>query len=311
MRKMGGLKKFMPVTHLTMAVGWLAICGFPFLSGFFSKDEILYQTFTTGVFGQTVFGKLFWFVGAATAVLTAVYMTRLMVLTFWTKERWHDGDGHDDHGHDAHAGGAHGHHGLAKGETPRESPVSMTLPLIVLAIGAALGGYLGVPNGLGHAIGIENSNVFEHFLEPSLAHAGGHAAEAAVSAEAAHSATTEFGLMGVSIALALIGIGIGFAVFRKSPLLRMPRLLEDKWRVDELYEATIIHPIRRLSEGVLWKIVDVRIIDFAVNGVAGGIRGLGASMRYLQSGLARSYVAVILLGAACLVGYFLIQGYVK
>ncbi len=314
MRKMGGLRKFMPITHATMAVGWLAICGFPLLSGFFSKDEILYQTFTTNAFANPVFGKIFWGIGALTAILTAVYMTRLMVLTFWTKERWHDDNGHD-HGHADHADDGHGHHGLAKGETPHESPWSMTLPLIVLAIAAAVGGYVGVPNGLGHLVGIENSNMVEHFLEPSVAHVGSHGAVAGHGVEAAtpvaHDATLELGLTAFSILLALGGIGVGFWIFRKNPLLKLPKILEDKWRVDELYEATIIHPIRKLSESILWKAVDVRSIDGLVNAVADGIRGLGGTMRYLQSGLTRSYVAVILLGAACLVGYFLVQGYVK
>ena len=304
----------MPITHATMAVGWLAICGFPLLSGFFSKDEILYQTFTTNAFANPVFGKIFWGIGALTAILTAVYMTRLMVLTFWTKERWHDDHGHD-HGHDDHADDGHGHHGLAKGETPHESPWSMTLPLIVLAIAAAVGGYVGVPNGLGHLVGIENSNMVEHFLEPSVAHVGSHGAAAGHGAEAAapvaHDATLELGLTAFSILLALGGIAVGFWIFRKNPLLKLPKILEEKWRVDELYEATIIHPIRKLSESILWKAVDVRSIDGLVNAVADGIRGLGGTMRYLQSGLTRSYVAVILLGAACLVGYFLVQGYVK
>ena len=317
MRKMGGLRKYMPITHATMAVAWLAICGFPLLSGFFSKDEILYQTFVTGAFGDGPWGKIFWFIGAATAVLTAVYMTRLMVLTFWTKERWHDNHGHDAHGHDDHADDSHAHHGLEKGQTPHESPWSMTLPLVVLAIAAAIGGYAGVPNGLGHLVGIENSNIFEHFLEPSVAHVGAHGAEAAkahgaaAEAPAEDHATLELGLTGLSILLALIGIGLGYSVFSKKPLVRMPKLLEDKWRIDELYEATIIHPIRKFSTSVLWKAVDVRSIDGLVNAVADGVRGLGGSMRYLQSGLTRSYVAVILLGAACLVGYFLVQGYVK
>lgn len=260
----------------------------------------------TEAFGHGPWGKILWTIGAITAVLTAIYMTRLMVLTFWTKERWHDSPGHDDHGHDAHAGDGHGHHGLAKGQMPHESPWSMTLPLVVLAIAAALGGYVGVPNGLGHLVGIENSNIVEHFLAPSLANAGAHGAEAVH-----HDASTELLLTGLSVALAIGGILAGMFVFRRNPLLKMPRILEDKWRVDELYEAAIIHPLRRLSESVLWKAIDVRSIDGFVNAAADGIRGLGGSMRHLQSGLTRSYVAVILLGAACVVGYFLLQGYVK
>ena len=303
MRKMGGLKKYMPITHATMLVGWLAICGFPFLSGFFSKDEILYQTYATEAFGHGPAGKILWAVGAATALLTAIYMTRLMVLTFWTPERWGKHDAH--HGHDdAHHGGEEpegdhhaAHHGLAPGEKPHETGWSMTGPLVVLAILAAVGGYVGVPAGLGHLVGLPN--FFEHFLEPSVAsipHAPGD-----------HTAL-ELTLTAVSVVIALAGIALGFALFRSSPLKKMPQILEDKWRVDELYDRLIIWPINRLSTSVLWKAVDVRTIDGLVNGVADGVRGFGGSLRHLQTGVARSYVAVILLGAAVLIGYFLYQG---
>jgi NADH-quinone oxidoreductase subunit L len=313
MRKMGGLKKYMPITHATMAVGWLAICGVPPLSGFFSKDEILYLTFSTHAFGDVPLGKILWAVGFATAVLTAVYMTRLMVLTFWTPERWHEkipGEHHDEAAEpaDDHHGGHgddHGaHHGLAPGQKPHETGPSMTVPLVVLAVLAAVGGFVGVPAAIGHLFGADDSNKIEHFLEPAIAAAPG----AAHGAAAAHDPTVEFGLMAASVAAAAVGIFIGFALFRREPLRRMPRLLEDKWRVDELYDRAIVWPINRLSTSLLWKAIDVRTIDGLVNGVADAVRGLGGNLRYLQTGVARSYVAVILFGAAILVGYFMLQG---
>jgi len=317
MRKMGGLRKYMPITHATMAVAWLAICGFPLLSGFFSKDEILYQTFATGVFATSgvPVGKILWVVGFATALLTAVYMTRLMVLTFWSPERFGQKP-HDEHGHgDDHAE----HHGLAPGQKPHETGPAMTIPLIVLAVLAAVGGYVGVPNGLGHMIGWENSNTFERFLEPAVAHpvvAGAHVAASAHEPAAAppaepavaHDTSTELALTGLSILVALAGIAIGYMVFSKDPLRKMPKLLEDKYRLDELYDKTIIWPINWFSTEVLWKAVDVRSIDGLANFVGDAVRGLGGMLRFLQTGLARSYVAVILFGAALIIGYFMLQG---
>jgi NADH-quinone oxidoreductase subunit L len=312
MRRMGGLRKYMPITHLTMAIGWLAICGVPVFSGFFSKDEILYQTFISEAIPQP-WGKILWFLGAATAVLTAVYMTRLMALTFWTPERF--GAGHGDHAEkheadDAHHGAGHAHgadHGAGHGGgTPHESPISMTLPLIVLAVLAAFAGFAGVPAGLGERFHVEN--YFEHFLEPSIARVGAaHAAPAAAGVAEApvhHDTTTELALTGVSVVLAIIGIMVGLGLFRRRPLLEMPKLLENKWYVDEVYEALIVRPINWFSRGVLWQAIDVRIIDRSVNGVGALVRGAGDAMRFLQSGLVRGYVAVILAGAALVIGYF-------
>src|ERR1041384_1932210 len=138
MRRMGGLKKYMPITFATMLTGWLAISGIPLLSGFFSKDEILYRSFVaTGL--PDSWARILWFVGAVTALVTAVYMTRLMVLTFWGSERFQDTEA---------APGAHSAGGDHHSGSPHESPVSMVLPLIVLAAGAVFAGYLGVPEGL-------------------------------------------------------------------------------------------------------------------------------------------------------------------
>ncbi|MEK6407078.1 MAG: NADH-quinone oxidoreductase subunit L [Acidobacteriota bacterium] len=312
MKRMGGLKKYMPITFATMFVGWLAISGVPLLAGFFSKDEILFSAFTTNVLPGS-WPTVLWAVGAITALLTAVYMTRLMVLTFWGKERLASSESAPA----AHSpSGGHEHHG----GPPRESPASMVIPLVVLAVGAALAGYLGVPEGLS---GGRISNYFERFLEPSIAREQiTHGAEpnpARVAplvresvpqpahAPAAEDHGLEITLTLISSIIAILGIAMGWVWFNRKPLWEPPRLLEHKYYVDEVYDATVIQPIKAGSINVLWKFIDVRIIDGAVNG-AGQLAGLfGGTLRYLQSGLARSYVAVVVLGALLIIGYFVIK----
>lgn len=323
MRYMGNLKKYMKLTWGTMMVGWLAISGFPLLSGFFSKDEILWRAFSTEALPAGL-GKVLWAVAALTALLTAVYMTRMMVMTFWGGERYDKSPvihGHDDHG--GHGQGK-GHHGHFK---PHESPLTMTLPLIILAVLSVAGGWVGIPAAMG------GSNHFEHFLEPAIAHVGsghgaaatehavtptdgvategsgahGRAEAAAPKAEEHHDTTTELALTGLSVLLGLLGIGLGWAVFNKSPLKPMPTLLENKWYVDELYEATLINPIENTSRSFLWKIVDVKLIDGFVNGVAKSFSLLASGLRQTQTGFARNYAAVILMGAIVVIGYFALR----
>ena len=314
MKRMGGLKKYMPITFLTMCAGWLAISGVIGFSGFFSKDEILFRTFTAAGLPDS-WAKILWAVGAITALLTAIYMTRLMVLTFWGGERFkdaHAADHHDAHHSDDHAGD-HGHHG----GPPRESPLSMTLPLIVLAIGAVFAGYLGVPEGL---TGGKIPNYFERLLEPSIAHAvpsaehampqphGETTTEPAPShGQAAEDHGLEWTLTIVSVIIALAGMGIGWVWFNRKPLWQPPRLLEEKYRVDEVYDAAVVQPIKTGSTRVLWKFIDVGIIDGAVNGAGHLASMFGGAIRYLQSGLARGYVAVVVLGALLVIGYFVIK----
>ncbi len=377
MRRMGGLKKYMPITFATMLTGWLAISGIPIFAGFFSKDEILWKTWSAGGLGPNA-GKILWVVGAITALLTAVYMTRLMVMTFWGKERFaevhaggqadeahahafdedekphdaqlasagdrphhepgeHVDEAHDEH-HDAHAGSGHDAHGHGPFK-PHESPWTMTVPLVVLAILSTLGGLIGVPYALsGGAI----PNYFEETLEPVIAHApesGGQAAHAegeaektqptmreaephgggaspesvgegaqhAPAAEGAHSAeevSQERLFSGISVLIALAGIGVGWAMFRKRPLREMPRLLENKYYVDEVYDAALINPIKVGSREGLWKIFDVGVIDGLVNGMGRSIVEIGRVVRHLQVGFVRSYAAIILLGALAIIGYF-------
>ncbi len=354
MRRMGGLRKYMPITFLTMAVGWLAISGFPLLSGFFSKDEILWRTWSTGVLPHN-WGKVLWVVAAVTAVLTAVYMTRLMVMTFWSNERF--GAAHDSH----HAGAGYGHASSGHGDdhghhgSPHESGWLMTFPLIVLALLSIVGGYIGVSPALSSLVGLHIDNKIERFLEPAVAHVGEHTAvthagaemapkaaqtephgaapvsvmaqtephgatpasearEAAAgmsgaeaSHEGGHDVGTERLFTAISVVAALLGLAFGWVFFNRYPLWRAPKLLEDKYRVDELYDETIVEPLKDLSRDGLWKIVDVKIIDGFVNGVAKAFAALAGALRYTQTGFARNYAAVILLGAIIVIGYFILS----
>jgi NADH-quinone oxidoreductase subunit L len=303
MKLMGGLKKYMPVTFATMLVGWFAISGVPLFSGFFSKDEILYRSFVSKGLPEPWWPNVLWGIGAVTALLTAIYMTRLMVLTFWGNERFKHESGHHDPA--SHQSG-HADHGVS----PHESPRSMTVPLIVLAAGALLVGYFGISEGLS---GGKIPNYFERLLEPSIAKTQTHQAGHLIipvgqnepgPLEASEDVGTELALTGVSIVLALGGIFAGWVWFRRTPLWKPPQLLEDKYYVDEVYNASVVQPIKVGSINLLWKFIDVRIIDGAVNGAGRLAAGLGAALRQMQSGLARSYVAVLVIGALLIVGYF-------
>jgi NADH-quinone oxidoreductase subunit L len=368
MRRMGNLKKYMPITFITMLMGWLAICGIPIWAGFFSKDEILYRTFAaSGLPGS--WNYVLWGVGLLTAVLTAVYMTRLMVMTFWGEERFHlalpeeihpgdashaeedafaTGDAQDDEMHHGHAA-AHDdhededeeHHGIPADFKPHESPINMTLPLIVLAILSTLGGLVGIPYAISSLAGAGDVNVFEHTLEPIIWKPGVNAPHAVVPSMSApgspvETATVEHGaatatehatantehavehsadeirnerlLAVLSVLLALSGIAIGFAVFKPNPLRLMPKILEQKWRIDELYNGYIVDPITNLSRNVLWKGFDLGFIDGIVNGAGYFVMALGDAVRRVQVGFVRSYAAVILAGALVIIGYFIYYG---
>src|SRR5437868_978249 len=160
MRRMGGLGKYMPITFATMVTAWLAISGVPIFAGFFSKDEILWRTWSAPAFSlpSTAFSKLLWAIGALTAFLTAVYMTRMMVMTFWGSERFREA-------HPAHEE-PDSHYGPVE---PHESPWIMTVPLIVLAVLSTIGGFIGIPYALSAAFTDRNVNVLEHTLEPVVA----------------------------------------------------------------------------------------------------------------------------------------------
>lgn len=280
---MGGLKKYMPVTYIAMFAGWLAICGIPIWAGFFSKDEILWKTWSAAGIGPAA--KILWAIGAITALLTAVYMTRMMVMTFWGSERF-------DKAH---------HH-------PHESPKTMTIPLIVLAVLSTVGGFIGVPYALSSLATHDDINVIEHTLAPVVAHAPG-AADHAAEAHSHDEIVAERALAAGSIAIALIGIGIGWTIFKKRPTLALPRILENKYYVDEIYDAALIRPIEAGSREGFWKIIDIGVIDGLLHSIGQAVTELGRLARYLQAGFVRGYAAIILIGALILIGLFAYLGF--
>ena len=312
LRRMGGLKKYMPITFATMLAGWLAISGVPLMSGFFSKDEILWRTWSANTFADSWpnLGKVLWGIAAITAFITAIYMTRLMVMTFWGKERFGHGSG------TAHESTVH----HAK---PHESPPVIWVPLAILAVLSVAGGFIGVPPALGSLVGIHSENHFEHFLEPAVGKAppvvatagatdqgtAGHAV-GNISPEASdgeHDVSAERLFTLISSVIALIGLGLGWLIFTKNPVRDMPSILENKYHVDEIYDAAIIVPIEKGSRVFLWKVVDVGIIDGFVNGLAQAFSGAAGVLRRSQTGYARGYAAAILLGAIVVLGFFALR----
>jgi NADH-quinone oxidoreductase subunit L len=385
MRRMGNLKKYLPVTFATMMIGTLAIAGIPPLSGFFSKDEILFRAFLDN--------KLIWGLAVLTALMTAFYMFRLMSMTFFGGYRgpaWeaaghghahgaavaaahgvkHPADPHahgqahrsdhevshgpaEPHGDHPHAGhGGHDDHGGGHGHGPwhgpHESPKPMTYPLMALAVGAIVAGFVGIPAALG------GGNAIEHFLEPSFvasnAHhepaAAEHAPEPAAGdhgAEAAHEAphasrAVELGLMGFSVLIAAIGIGLAWRFYVTHPEISerlaaqfsgAHRLLSNKYYVDELYNGTFIAGTMSSGRG-LWTF-DRNVVDGAVNGsswvtvfsawlsgladrvvVDGAVNLVGWStqessywFRRLQTGLVQNYALLMLFGIFAFVTVYL------
>jgi NADH-quinone oxidoreductase subunit L len=282
LRRMGGLRKQLPVTYWTFVIGALAIAGVPGLAGFFSKDEILYRTFSGG-------HTLLWAVGLLTSLLTAIYMFRLVYLAF--------------HGQNQGAPGASGAHGAHL----HDAPPAMAVALVLLAVGSVLAGYVGVP----HAFG--GSNRIEQFLEPSFT-AGGEAQAADHEESAAATESLERGLAGVSIVVALTGIGLATYFFLKNRraadsvsarFAGLHRLLEHKYYVDEIYDAAVVRPIRIVSEDGLWKGVDVRVIDGSVNGVGDVVDRGGELLRRVQTGSVRVYAASLFFGVVLILGYYL------
>jgi NADH-quinone oxidoreductase subunit L len=272
MRKMGGLRRFVPVTFGTMTIATLAIAGiFPF-AGFFSKDAILYEAFASGPGG-----KLLWAAGLVTAFLTSFYMFRLWYMTFFG-ERREAGD--SDHSH------------------PHESPWSMLGPLVLLAILSLVGGWIGWPHAL------RGSDHFTAFLAPVFADM-----TAASAPEAAPLGHLELILAIVSMLVALFGWFLADLFYRRRPALPRSlaenasgvyRLLSGKYWIDELYAATIVRPLEAGSETVLYRGVDNTLVDGATHSVAESAFGAGGIVRRMQSGNIRSYAGWIAIGGAAL-----------
>ena len=284
-RNMGGLWKSLPITFWTFVIASLAIAGFPGLAGFFSKDEILFETFAEG-------HKLLWVVAALTSLLTATYMFRLVYLTFAGTRR-HDAPATEElHHHDS---ASHLH----------DAPPAMALALILLAAGSIAAGYLGIPHALG------GHNALGAWLEPAF---GLHEVAAEGVEGAVENVGLERTLMVVSIGLAILGIAIATAVWLRSrqfadsmarTFAPIYRLLLNKYYVDELYDATIVQPIKVVSQQGLWRGFDVRIIDGAVNGTGALVAGGSAVLRRLQTGSVRAYAGSLFVGVVLVLGYYL------
>jgi len=270
MRNMGGLRRFLPWTATLMWIATLAIAGIPPLSGFFSKDEILAAAFARGALQPAWY--LFWGLGLAAAALTAFYMTRMMLYTFHGPSRT----------------GAHEQVHL------REAPWVMTGPLVVLGLLAAVGGAINLPTLVG------GSAWLHHWLEPVTA-AG---AALAPAPELAHA--TEWLLIGVAVAIGAGGIAAALRLLDPSALVPaaqarpetgFAKVLWKKWYVDELYDAVIVRPVLWVSRTLLWRVVDVGVVDGAgVNGAAVVSRTLGWLGSRLQTGELGFYVVVFVVG---------------
>ena len=261
----GGLKKYMPQTYFTFLIAAMAISGIPPLSGFFSKDDILWNTFANGHI-------ILWFIGTATALLTAFYMFRLYFLTFEGKERF----GHNKH--------------------PHESPKLMTIPLIVLAFLSAIGGFIGIPAVFSGDYG----NLFERWLEPVF-----KSANSRLLIYGTHSNLEEIVLMSVTVIGAAFAIFFARYVYLKNPRFALNtsqkfkgfyNLLLNKYFVDELYNAVVVNPIARGSDKFLWRFTDITVIDGIVNGTASIINYISGKIRKIQTGVTQFYAVVMMLG---------------
>jgi NADH-quinone oxidoreductase subunit L len=291
MYKMGGLKKHMPKTFITFMVGAAALSGLPLMSGYFSKDEILFMSFSQGGGYMAL-----WIVGLISAAMTAFYTWRMVALTFFGEERFDV-----DHVH------------------PHESPKTMTTPLVVLAVLAVLGGLLNLPLVLGD-LGLKSiTGALHHWLEPvtngSLAVAskvaeltGSHVALAALDAELHANHTAEWLLLGLGALVAAFFSHRGFHRYKNGPEpdmvaeRRAPGLtsfLGNAWRLDGLFEVLILIPVRLLSEFIS-AIVDKLFIDGAVNGAASLAKLVGDDTRKMTTGSVKSYAVWMGFGAAAL-----------
>jgi NADH-quinone oxidoreductase subunit L len=307
LRRMGGLRRQLPVTFATFLAATLAIAGIPGLSGFFSKDEILWKAYGHANPWQ-LGGPVLWLAGAVAAVLTAFYMFRLLFLAFWGTPRM-----------DA-ATAAHVH----------ESPKVMTVPLTVLAVLSVAGGWVGIPKSLSFGVDL---NGFEHYLAPVFGEASSPAHEAAGEA-----AGLEYGLMALVLAGVAAGIFLAYRFYVQHPEAparlagRFPvlaRLLENKYYVDELYHAAVVRPYMALCRALHG--FDVRVVDGLVNGsrhftiglshvsrffdqyavdglvnaTAYTTRGLSLAFRRLQTGLVQAYLSVFVFGIFLFVSLYL------
>jgi NADH-quinone oxidoreductase subunit L len=277
MRKMGALRKVMPITAITFVIGWLAIAGVPPFAGFWSKDEILLFTLAKG----GTLGPILYVVGLVTAVLTAFYMTRQVIMVFFGEARW------DSHADDHHA------HGEFK---PHESPPTMLLPLVVLAGLSVVGGVIQLPS-FGF-IPKDLQHRLEHWLEPVV-----EAGEARIGDTSAYGNKELLALL--AIACALAGIAAAIAIYVKKVRAPFePQLLADGWKYDSAVSAFMGGPGRKAFEAIAW--FDKTIVDGAVDGAGRLVNGAASQVRKTQTGNVRNYAGIVGVGVVLLLAWFVI-----
>ncbi len=276
--KMGGLRRHLIVTFYTMWIATLAISGVPLLSGFFSKDEILWKAFNS-LYG----GTLLWSIGILVAGLTAFYMFRLMFLAFHGQESWAADD--------------------AKILPLRKPSALVRVPLMILAFFSVVAGYIGLPGYLG-------DNRLEGFLAPSFQY---QYFEPTASAAVHEPLAQELLLTAVAILAALLGMAVAYQLYVRDHQLAhrlaerfslLYQLVREKFFVDELYERALLRPVRRGARSILWKGVDTKIIDGIVNGTASTMQAWSHKIKRIQSGYVRAYAAWILTGAVLISLYY-------
>ena len=260
-RNMGGLKDKMKITYITFFIGALAISGIPPLSGFFSKDEILYKTFINA-------GILPYLVVLITAGITAFYMFRLFSLTFLGKPRYDTARLH-----------------------PHESPSTITIPLIILAVLSAVGGFIGLPHVMGY-------NILEHWLEPVFS--SSNLLIQSMHGYAEHSAAIEWLLIGISVLVASIVVYFSYRKFsvqeKFEPDKGFGKVLENKYYLDEIYDKSVIEPINKFSDKFLWNLFDIKIIDGLINGLSNYLTRLSEDWKRMQSGIIQDYATITVAG---------------
>ena len=270
MRRMGALRKLMPVTAITFIIGWLAIAGVPPFAGFWSKDEILLYVYANN--------RGLYVVGLITALLTAYYMTRQVIMVFYGEAKW------KDHAHD------HGAHGDFE---PHESPKIMLFPLVVLAVLSAVGGAMQLPFS-------KKLHFLEHWLAPVV-----EESEASISKTWAYE--NKYVLLAVAVIIAVTGIAAAFAVYGKKKAKAVePRVLEQAWFYDAGAAKLVGGPGRAAFNAVAW--ADSRIVDGAVNGTATLVRNVAGQVRKSQNGFTRVYAALMAVGAVALLAWFFFRG---
>ena len=297
MRNMGGLKKFMPVTWATMWIGTLAISGVWPFAGFFSKDEIIWQTAARAVGPFAGWFRIFWIMALLAAILTAFYMTRLMIMTFHGANRTGEKERHFLH----------------------EAPAVMTIPLVILAIASVVGGWVNVPEAIAKipVIGwVPHSEWLHEWLHPITASAddiiasnvGPVVEHAPFGGSEATWAVISFAI--ATIVIVLTARALGRRVFQPATEARVPvgfaKVLYNKWYVDELYDKVIVRPLLSASRAS-WHYIDQNIIDGLVNSAGRTARLVGWTGSRLQSGQLNTYAFAIVVGVIVVLGILLVQ----